>query len=155
MTPIYKKGQIDTVSSRLNISKQSVKDILNFYQYYVLGKIDGGENVRFLNICYISKGKERPKYSETLAFVAGELAKDLGLSSYTVFRVLLDFSEQIVEDIRKDYYYRVWGIVKVSFEDVGSGVFKLRLKKADSLFCNGYRVHALNTFKRKVEGVML
>lgn len=151
MEIVSRGGQIDLISERLNISKKDVSLILFNYTTYIQEKINAGETVKFLNICYF-KNTEEPKdfTRETLAYIATEIANVSDMGRVTVLRVLTTLEELIIQDIVEGKGYAIKGLVRVRYEKI-DGVRKVRIRKSVKYLGRPVCVVLINSFKRKVE----
>lgn len=152
METVFKTEQVFILSERLGLSQKDVKKVLDCYINRLIGKLKNGETVKFLNICYlVSENNRGNKYQETLAFISNEIGSETRLGKELVFRILSEFSNFIVTDLKKFYSYTIRGLVNISLEEYKKGVYKVRVRKSKSLREIGVRVVTINSFKRKVE----
>lgn len=152
MDTVYKSEQISILSDSLNISKTDVKAILDAYISRLTDKLEKGETVKFLNICYlVNVSKGRNGYHETLAYISNEIGTQVKIGKDVVYRVLSDFEDIIAQDVSRFYTYTIRGIIGISRCEYKKGVFKLRVKKSSVYNSVGIRVVTLNSFRRKVE----
>lgn len=154
MLTVYKDEQLILLSERVGLTKKAVKDILDEYINRIHEKVNVGETVKFLGVCYLSANYRSDYTHETLAYVSTEIGEKLSVSGNTVYRVLADYEDMIVSDVGNYYTYVIRGIIKISSEELylnGIRSFKLRLNTSGALRDKGYRVFALNSFRRKVE----
>lgn len=151
---VYKDVQMEQLSRRLGIPKVQVTNIWNEYINRLSSKIDAGETVKFLNVCYLRvNSKELKKgegYQETLAYISHEIADKLGYSQVTVFRVLTSFEEYLILDLQNSYSYSIRGICRIRLERYG-GSYRVRIKKSTKYNSMDVYVSTISTFKRKVE----
>lgn len=151
MEVVYKDVQISQVSNHLNIPKTTVNDIFTSYVNYLKGKIDKGETVKFLDVCYLRVDGKDESAHETLAYISHELADTLKLSPVVVYRVLTTYSEFLIRDLKKLNKYSIRGLIRIRLERNYKGEYKVRTKK--STVYNGKSVYITTTnfFKRKAE----
>lgn len=153
MYTVFKNEQIYILSEKLGISQKTVKSVLDNYINRLISKLNVGESVRFLNICYlITSGNKNINYRETLSYVSNEIGKEEGVGKDTVFRVLSELGNLIASDVKNFYSYTIRGLVNVSVEEYKAGVFKVRLRSSKTLRDKGVRVVSIDSFKRKIEG---
>ena len=148
---VYKDAQISQVSKHLNIPKTTVYQIFTAYVDYLKGKIDKGETVKFLDVCYLRVNGKDEQVHETLAYISHELADSLKLSHVVVYRVLTTYSEFLIRDLKKLNSYSIRGLIRIKLEKNYKGEYKVRTKK--STVYNGKDVYVTTTnfFKRKAE----
>lgn len=148
---VYKDAQISQVSNHLNIPKTTVNQIFSSYVEYLKNKIDNGETVKFLDICYLRVEGKDEQIHETLAYISHELADDLKLSQVLVYRVLTTYGEFLIRDLKKLNSYSIRGLLRIKLEKNYKGEYKVRTKK--STVYNGKDVYVTTTnfFKRKAE----
>lgn len=147
MVTLYRDEQVNTISYNLNIPKVLVHEVLTTYINMLSEKISNGEPARFLNICHIRVDGVKETKHETLAYTATELAKKLNQSSVVVGRILENYEESIIEDLKNGYSYNIRGLVNLKME--GGSVNSKKSTKYD-----GYdiRVMLIGSFKRRVKG---
>ena len=149
---VYKLEQISTLARGLNISQASVKTVVDLYLDRLRTKLLNGESVKFLNVCYIVVGGNKSScYYETLAYISTEISKETNLGKDVVLRILKNFEELIITDVKRFYTYVVRGLVSIKCEEYHNDVFKVRLNKSDCFSNMDIRVMAVPSFKRKVE----
>lgn len=148
---VYKVEQIYALANGLNISQASVKRVIDLYLDRLRHRLLSGESVKFLNVCYIVVGGNKDSYYETLAYISTEISKETNLGKDVVLRVLKNFEELIITDVRRFYTYVVRGLVSIKCEEYRNNVYKLRLNKSDYFSNMDIRVMAVPAFKRKVE----
>ena len=153
MSGVYKQDQVYAISKSTRLSKSDIKKVIDSYIAYVRDKALNGETVKFLNICYLSSGsKSSLNYRETKSYVSTEIAIKLRMSKEAVYRVLSDYENIIIEDlVKKNYSYVIHGLINISVIEYTKDVYKVRIRKSDSLANRNIRVLTLNSFKRKVE----
>lgn len=152
MDTVYKSEQVYLLSKGIGVSKKDVKTVLDTYVNRLIKKLENGETIKFLNICYlVNEGQGKESYQETLAYVSNEIGKETKLGKELVFRILSDFERAIVRDVRNFYTYTVRGLVNISCCEYREGVYKVRVRKSTKYDCSGIRVVTINSFKRKVE----
>lgn len=151
METVYKDTQISQVSNHLNIPKTTVYEIFTTYVDYLKEKIDNGETVKFLDVCYLRVNGKDEQVHETLAYISHELADKLKLSQVVVYRVLTTYSEFLIRDLKKLNSYSIRGLIRIKLERNYKGEYKVRTRK--STIYNGKDVYVTTTnfFKRKVE----
>lgn len=150
---IYKSEQVYALSKKVGVSQKDVKIVLDMYINGLIEKVNNGESVKFLNICYIVNSGNKTHYHKTLAYVSTEISNKVNLGKDLVLGILLSYEELIIKDVRKFYSYVVKGLFKVYLEEYKKNVYKVRVKKASNFRNMGIRVVSINSFKRKVEGV--
>lgn len=152
MDTVFKSEQVYLLSKGLGVTKKDVKLVLDTYVNRLIKKIEDGETVKFLNICYlVNEEKGKSDYQETLAYVSNEIGEETKLGKELVFRILSDFERAIVRDVRNFYTYTIRGLLNISCCEYKEGVYKVRVRKATKYDCRGIRVVTINSFKRKVE----
>lgn len=151
---VFQETFLNQIANRLTIPKSTVKKIWDKYTDYLIKKIDSGESVKFLNICYLrvntknlSKGEG---VFETLAYIAHEVADVIGESQILVYRVLTSFEEYLILDLQNFYSYSIRGIVRIRLERY-NGYYRVRTKKSTRYNGKDVYVTTIGTFKRKVE----
>lgn len=149
MEILYRGEQTELIAEKLKLFKSDVDLILRFYVSYLREKINKGETVKILNICYIKNSNEKNAVRETLGYIASEISIMTNIGSTTVLRVLNTLEECIIEDISKGKGYSIRGLVRIRCEEI-NGVKKVRIKKSTK--DNGKPVYivTLNSFKRRV-----
>lgn len=150
MLTVYKREQITLISRRLNTTETMIKSVLDEYQEYILGKLNRGESVKFLRICWMRNSDNKEENYDTLGYVAHEIGSKLGLSKDTVLRILQTFEELITDEVRKFYVFVIRGVCKIWLCEYREGNYKLRLSKSTSLPHN-ISARAISSFKRRVE----
>lgn len=152
MNVISKYDQAELISKKLNISKSDVKLIIGNYTAYLQERINKGETVKVLNICYIKNMQDKNNTCrETLAYICGELSKMTGMGSVTILRVLTTLEEFIIKDIKNDNSYSIRGLIRVRYEKDDNGIGKVHIKKSVRYNGDSVRIVTLNSFRRKVE----
>ena len=151
METVYKDEQVSQLSRYLNIPKSTVKDVLNTYIQYLKNKLDSGETVKFLNVCYLRVGGKDENNHETLAYISNELGKCLDVSQVVVHRILTTYEEFLIRDLKKLYSYSIRGLIRIRLTKNQYGDYKVRTKKSTAY--NGKDVYVTTTgyFKRKAE----
>lgn len=151
MDIIYTKEQISNIAKELGISKNDVNTVLGCYSSYLQNKIDMGNTIKILNICYLKNNKENldisNAYRETLAYIATELSKMIDIGSVTILRVLNTLEDFIVADIKDGKGYSLRGLVRIRCNKDG----KVRIKKSTKWNGEPVSVVTLHSFKRRVE----
>lgn len=147
MVILYRDEQINTISNNLNIPKVLVKQVITSYIDYLSKMIDEGKPVKFLNICNIRVNGKIDETHETLAYIATELSREINQSSVVVKRILSNFEESIVYDLRHGFSYTIRGLIHLKME--GNTV---NCRKSSKYQGQDVRVMMLGGFKRKVEG---
>lgn len=150
MYTVYKQEQVFELSRKIGIAQTDVKKVLDCYISRIRNKLLQGETIKFLNICYLSYDNGNT-YKETISYISTEIGLELGISRELIYRVLVEFEEIILDDLKRFYTYTIYGLVKISIEEYKKGIFKLRLRKSSSLANMDIRVIAVSSFKRKVE----
>lgn len=151
MDTVYKSEQIAIISNRLNISKTSVENVINEYIGYLKQKIDSGNTVKFLNICFIQVEGNCDRKLETLAYISYELGQKLKLGREVVWRILTSFEEMIITDIKKFYSYNIRGLLNITVIEDYKERLKVRITKSTIYNNKPVRIFTLGTFKRKIE----
>ena len=151
MEIVYKDAQISQVSNHLSIPKTTVNQIFSTYVDYLKGKINNGETVKFLDVCYLRVDGKDEQIHETLAYISHELADMLKLSQVMVYRVLTTYSEFLIRDLKKLNSYSIRGLLRIKLEKNYKGEYRVRTRK--STVYNGRDVYVTTTnfFKRKAE----
>ena len=145
----FKRDQIEEISFKVGIPKTVVYLVISRYVDYLKGRLEDGNTVKFLNICYLKVSGREEELHETLAYIANELGKDVGQSQNMVFRILLEMEEMVVKNLSELNAFTVRGLVRVKVENTFDG-YRVRVKK--STVYNGHDVYitTLPSFKRKV-----
>ena len=149
MELVTKSLQIDDIAKKLNIYKTDVEIIISNYISYLQRKVNVGESVKILNICYLNNQGEATKVSrnrETLGYIATELADMLNLGSSTVLRVLNALEDSIIDYILDNKSYTLRGLVRIRISENGT----VSIRKSTRYSGNLMRVTILGSFKRKV-----
>lgn len=153
METVFKDTQITQISKHLNIPKTVVYSVLTTYINYLKEKIDNGESIKFLNVCYLRvNGKEENTF-ETLAYISNKIGIIVGQQQPVVYRILSTFEEFLIKDLRKLNSYSIRGLIRIRLEKNYLGEWKVRTKK--STVYNGLDIYVttLPSFKRKAEVV--
>lgn len=151
---VYKTEQVAQIADRLRLPKQRVLDIWNMYVDYLISRVDAGESVKILNICYLRVNEKSltkgEKVHETLAYISTEICRKLNITKEVVYRVLTSFEDYMIQDLQNFYSYSIRGLVRIRLERYGDS-YKVRVKKSTRY--NGLDVYVitLGTFRRKVE----
>lgn len=146
MEIIYRSEQVDSIAGRLNINKNVVNLVINNYVQHLVSKINSGETVKFLNICYLRVSqKQLAEDRETLAYIATEIGSEVGVGGPTVLRILLSLEELICYQLLENRGFSIRYLVRIRMDDE-----TVRVKKSTSL--NGKDVYAvvLGSFRRKM-----
>lgn len=152
METIYRDEQVAQISKRLNISKLCVTEVIKEYVSYLRNKLDAGDTVKFLNVCYLRrKDGDESNLHETLAYTASELSKSLSLSPVVVGRILQEYEETLIKDLRKLNSYSIRGIIRIKLEKNYRGEFKVRTKKSTVYNGTDVYVTTIGKFKRRAE----
>ena len=151
MEVVFKNSQISQISEHLGITKVSVNNILTEYIKRLREKLESGETVKFLNVCYLRVGDSCSVAKETLAYISAEIGEVVGQSSTVVYRVLTTYEDLLIRDLRKLNTYSIRGVVRIKLEKNYKGEYKVRTKKSTAY--NGFDVYVttLPSFKRRVE----
>lgn len=151
MEIVYKDEQVSQLSNYLDLPKTTVRDVLNSYIQYLRDKLDSGETIKFLNVCYLRVMGKGESNHETLAYISNELGKQLKVSQVVVHRILTTYEEFLIRDLRKLYSYSIRGLIKIRLVQNQYGDYKVRTKKSTAY--NGKPVYVTTTgyFKRKAE----
>ncbi|MGV3076274.1 HU family DNA-binding protein [Clostridium baratii] len=150
MNKVSKSDLIYSLSKVVGVPQSDVKRVVDAYVSRLKHRLENGETVKFLNICYLVNNENKHYYHETLAYISTEIGNETKLGRELVFRILSSYEDMIVHDLRKFYSYGVRGLVKFRYTEYTKGVFKVRVNKGSNLDSN-IRVVTLNSFKRKVE----
>lgn len=148
---VYKDVQITQLAERLGVSKGVVDSVITGYVEYLKSQIEEGHTVRFLNICYLVCKRDTGSTFETLAYTATELSKKLNQSPILVQRVLSEYEEMLILDLKKLHPYTVRGLVRIRLEKDDKGRFVVRIKKSTVYNTYDNYVSTLGSFKRRVE----
>lgn len=152
MTEVFfRKEQVEEISSKLNITKLSVEEIVFAYEDYLIKRLQLGESVKFLNICFLKRNKADSTI-ETLAYTSTEISKEFNgrYSSEMILRVLTTFQEVIESNLKKFNGFSIKGLVRIRLVEYGNG-YKVRIKKSTTLNGEDVRVQTIGSFRRKVE----
>ena len=152
MTEVFfRKEQVEEISSKLNITKLSVEEIVFAYEDYLIKRLQLGESVKFLNICFLKRDKADSTI-ETLAYTSTEISKEFNgrYSSEMILRVLTTFQEVIESNLKKFNGFSIKGLVRIRLVEYGNG-YKVRIKKSTTLNGEDVRVQTIGSFRRKVE----
>ena len=151
MNSVYKNEQIYAINKSTKLNKTDIKKVIDCYISYIKEQVLSGRTVKFLNICYLSSGNDT-KYRETKSYISTEIAMKLNLGRESVYRVLSDYEDIIIDGLKKrTYSYSIHGLLSISVTDYINDTVKVRIRKSDSLANLNIRVLTLNSFKRKVE----
>lgn len=150
MNRVYKTDLIYSLSKAVRVPQTDVKRVVDIYTERLKRKLNNGETIKFLNICYLVNSDNSQYYHETLAYISTEIGNESKLGKELVFRILTTYENMIAQDLRKFYTYGVRGLVKFRYTEYRKGVCKVRVNKGSNLDSN-IRVVTLNSFKRKVE----
>ena len=154
METIFKDVQVAQISQHLSISKKSVNDIISSYVDYLRGKLESGETVKFLNVCYLRyEGKELDVH-ETLAYISNNLGRELGLSQAVVYRTLTAFEDFLIKDLQNLNSYSIRGLVRIRLEKNVKGEWKVRAKKSTAYNNWDIYITTLPSFKRRAEVIV-
>lgn len=152
MTEVFfRKEQVEEISSKLNITKLSAEEIVFAYEDYLIKRLQLGESVKFLNICFLKRTKADSTI-ETLAYTSTEISKEFNgrYSSEMILRVLTTFQEVIESNLKKFNGFSIKGLVRIRLVEYGNG-YKVRIKKSTTLNGEDVRVQTIGSFRRKVE----
>lgn len=153
METIFKDVQVAQISQHLGISKKLVNEVITNYVMYLREKLESGETVKFLNVCYLRyDGKDLDVY-ETLAYISHKIADNLGTTQSVVYRVLTSFEDFMIKDLQNMNPYTIRGLVRIRLEKNVKGELKVRIKKSTTY--NNWVIHitTLPSFKRRAEVV--
>ena len=154
METIFKDIQVAQISQYLGISKKAVNDIITNYVSYLKAKLESGETVKFLNVCYLRyEGKELDVH-ETLAYISNNLGKDLGLSQTVVYRTLTAFEDFLIKDLQNLNSYSIRGLIRIRLEKNLKGEWKVRTKKSTAYNNWDIYITTLPSFKRRAEVIV-
>ena len=74
----FKRELIEYIHCTLNIPRTTIDSVINGYVEYLKGKLESGQSVKFLNVCYLKvKSDTEDSIQETLAYTAVEVGKQL------------------------------------------------------------------------------
>lgn len=148
---LYNGNQIDNIAESLRLNKRVVNLVLFNYRTYLEEKINSGETVKVLNICYIRNYENTKDYEhETLAYIASNIARGTDMGSVTVLRILTTLEEMIVRDIAHGERYALKGLIRIRTVVTEDGV-RVRVAKSSKYNNKPVKVVVLGSFKRKVE----
>lgn len=150
MNKVSKEDLIYSLGKKVGVTQSDVKRVIDAYVARLRDKLEQGETIKFLNICYLVNSENRQYYHETLAYISTEVGEETKLGKEFVFRILYSYEDMIIQDLRKFYSYGIRGLVKFRYTEYCRGVSKVRVNKGSNLDSN-IRVVTLNSFKRKVE----
>lgn len=154
METIFKDIQVAQISQHLGISKKAVNDIITSYVSYLKNKLESGETVKFLNVCYLRyEGKELDVH-ETLAYVSNNLGRELGLSQTVVYRTLTAFEDFLIKDLQNLNSYSIRGLIRIRLEKNSKGEWKVRTKKSTAYNNWDIYITTLPSFKRRAEVIV-
>lgn len=151
METIFRDAQVTQIANYLGIPKKTVCSVITEYVSYLRNKLENGETVKFLNVCYLRyEGRELQVY-ETLAYISNNLGKELGLSQTLVYRVLTGFEDFMIKDLQKMNSYTIRGLIRIRLEKYIDGGYRVRTKKSTAYNNWDIYVTTLPSFKRRVE----
>lgn len=153
METIFKDEQVSLISKQLGIPKVQVNKIITTYVHYLRCKLDSGETIKFLNICYLKYEGKDEEVHETLAYVSHEVGEVIGQSQVVVYRVLTTFEETLIKELKKLNSFSVRGLIRIKLEKNYKGDYKVRTKKSTVYNNEDIYVTTLGSFKRRVEVV--
>ena len=153
MEILYREEQISQLASKLKLSKTAVASVLNEYYMHITSRLISGYTVKFLNVCYIKVNGAPMKERETLAYVATEVGRAVGVSSDVAYRVLTTFEEFMIRDLKKFYGYSIRGIVRIRLVQVSDTECRVRVKRSTRYSGHPITVTTLGSFRRRVETV--
>lgn len=148
---VYRDVQVDQVATSLKLSKNVVENILTTYVAYLKKRLEEGETIKFLNVCYLRVNSKDESSHKTLAYVCTELGNTLGISSSVVYRVLTSFEECLISDLQNMYTYCIRGLINIRLEKNTKGEYRVRTKKSTIYNGDPIYVTTLGSFKRRVE----
>ena len=153
MEVVFKTEQVNQISAKLNIPKVTVEKVLTDYITYLRERLDAGETVKFLNVCYLRRQKTGvdDTLHETIAYTATEIANRVKVSNVVVLRIFQEYEENLIKDLKKSFSYSIRGLIRIRLERNYKGEYKVRTKK--STVYNGTDVYVTTPgyFKRKAE----
>lgn len=149
MDNFFKDEQAGIISKTLNIPKVHVYTVITEYVSYLKRRLDQGETIKFLNICYLRYDGKDESFHETMAYISGELSKLCNLSSDLIFRVLDCFESLIIKELQKLNSFCIRGIVRIHLEKY-NGEYKVRINKSTVYNSKNVYVSTLPSFKRRV-----
>lgn len=146
---LYRDVQTELIADKLSLSKKDVDLILRSYVSYLREKINSGNTVKVLNICYIKNKENDKELRETLGYIATEISNVIKVGSTTIRRVLSTLEEFIISDIAEGKAYSIRGLVRIRCEEV-NGEKRVRIKKSTK--DNGKPIHivTLDSFRKRV-----
>lgn len=146
----FKRELIEYIHCTLNIPRTTIDSVINRYVEYLKGKLESGQSVKFLNVCYLKvKSDTEDSIQETLAYTAVEVGKQLKVSGQTAIAILFALEEAIINSCSVTNSVRgttIRGLVRIKME--GDNV---RIKKSTAY--NGFDIYitTLQSFRRRVE----
>ena len=146
----YREKQVDEIARRLNIPKNDVDLVLYNYTMYLQARVNAGQTVKVLNICYLKNSENvADEKIETLAYISTEIANLSSMGRVTVHRILLLLEELIVKDLGEGLGFAIKGLIRIRalYEN---GERKVRIKKSTKYNSKRVTVVTLNAFRRKV-----
>lgn len=150
MQKVFKEEQIDVVSRKINLSRVTVKSVVERYIDYLVEELCSGKTIKVFNICYLRvKSRESDCEMKTLAYISSEIGKELSLGGATVLRVLSCFEDQIVNDLRRGNGFTLRGLVRIQ-TTVENGCTRLRIRKATCYNSVPVYTSTLGSFRRRV-----
>ena len=151
MEVIFRDKQVDVISDKLNLPKSCVSLILSNYSSYLQEKINAGETVKVLNICYIrNKNEDVDTNRETLAYISTNIARQMHTGSTTVLRVLTTLEDVIIADIKNGAGHCIRGLIRIRGIRDKDGNINVRIKKSTKYNGKPVYIVTLNSFRRKV-----
>lgn len=151
MECIFKDTQVTQISNHLGITKKVVNDILTYYVGYLKSKLESGETVKFLNVCYLKVGGKDIEVHETLAYISNIIGKELDVTQSVVYRVLTSFEDFLIKDLQNLNSYSIRGLIRIKLEKNYKGEWKVRTKKSTAYNNWDIYITTLPSFKRRAE----
>ena len=136
MECIFKDTQVTQISNHLGITKKVVNDILTYYVGYLKSKLESGETVKFLNVCYLKVGGKDVEVHETQS---------------VVYRVITSFEDFLIKDLQNLNSYSIRGLIRIKLEKNYKGEWKVRTKKSTAYNNWDIYITTLPSFKRRAE----
>lgn len=136
--------QAEKIAERLNISKYFVKPVLVSYIDFILDQIRSGNTVKFLNVCIIRINKNPRENCETRAYIANKLSTK-EVSPVVVARILEEYEQCIVEDLKDGGIYRMQGLCTIGYNNNS-----LSCRKSTKISGHHIVISFVERFKRRV-----
>ena len=101
------------IADKFGITQNSVHTIISSYIEYCKALLIKGERVELLGLVTLVPDVILSKYKTTLAFICTEIANDLGMPYYTVFSVIREYLDSLIEEVKAGTSIEVRGLVAV------------------------------------------